>query len=101
MSDTANSTNSTWYIHTGNVRFEGFTIHVEGVRFAPPPPPPPPPRRYTPTAYIVLGLPPGAGPEIVKRRYRQLAKLAHPDLGGDAGWMKVLNLAYDALRGTR
>ena len=33
--------------------------------------------------YVVLGVPPGSSTENIKARYRELARLKHPDLGGD------------------
>ena len=31
----------------------------------------------------------------VKARYRQLAKAAHPDTGGDEDWFRTLTTAYN------
>ena len=45
--------------------------------------------------YAVLGLPHSASLEDVKKRYKQLAMIYHPDKeGGDEGAMKLLNSAY-------
>lgn len=66
----------------------------------------PPGAQATPTqpvmpladAYAVLGLPPTATLEEVKRRYRNLARLFHPDAkGGYEEAMKLLNNAYDRI----
>ncbi len=48
-------------------------------------------------AFAVLGLPPTATPEQIKRRYRMLAKQYHPDLGGDPHQMQRLIAAYELL----
>lgn len=39
---------------------------------------------YDPDALSMLGLPLDADEEMVKRRFRELAKQYHPDAGGDA-----------------
>jgi DnaJ-domain-containing protein 1 len=48
-------------------------------------------------ALAVLGLPPNATPQQIKRRYRALAKRHHPDLGGDQQQMQRIIAAYDFL----
>ncbi|MFM7085573.1 MAG: DnaJ domain-containing protein [Cyanobium sp.] len=48
-------------------------------------------------ALWLLGLEAGAGPEAIKRAYRQLAKRHHPDLGGDAEAFLRLDAAYRLL----
>jgi DnaJ-domain-containing protein 1 len=48
-------------------------------------------------ALAVLGLPPNATPEQIKRRYRALAKRYHPDRGGDARQMQRIIAAYEIL----
>lgn len=46
--------------------------------------------------YEVLGVPPDASMKEINNRYRQLAKVFHPDMqNGDATAMKRLNEAYD------
>ncbi|MBA7558410.1 hypothetical protein ES708_00013 [subsurface metagenome] len=45
-------------------------------------------------AYAVLGLPQTASLEEVKRNYRNLAVIFHPDKGGYAEAMSLLNQAY-------
>ena len=48
--------------------------------------------------YAVLGLPHSASPEEVKRRYRELSNVFHPDKqGGYEGAMKLLNNAYEQI----
>ncbi len=48
--------------------------------------------------YTVLGLPPSASLEEVKRRYRELSNVFHPDKqGGYEGAMKLLNNAYEEI----
>lgn len=51
-------------------------------------------------AYRILGLTPGAGIHDIKKRYRQLMHMAHPDAGAvrpvhDA---RKLNTAYSVLK---
>jgi len=51
-------------------------------------------------ALAILGLEPGASRALIKRTYRQLAKLHHPDLGGDAAAFQRLDAAYRLLIGS-
>lgn len=52
--------------------------------------------------YAVLGLPPSASLEQVERRYKQLSQIYHPDKeGGYEGAMKLLNNAYEQIKGRR
>lgn len=49
--------------------------------------------------YAVLGLPHSASLEEVKRRYRDLSNIFHPDKqGGYEGAMKLLNNAHDQIK---
>lgn len=48
-------------------------------------------------ALAVLGLPPNATPQQIKRRYRALAKRYHPDRGGDPRQMQRIIAAYESL----
>jgi DnaJ-domain-containing protein 1 len=48
-------------------------------------------------ALSVLGLPPTATPQQIKRRYRSLAKRYHPDKGGDQYQMQRIIAAYEFL----
>jgi hypothetical protein len=54
---------------------------------------------YDPQALALLGLPAEAGPDDVKRRFRELARRHHPDMGGDSEKFITLMSAYDRLRG--
>ena len=45
----------------------------------------------------VLGLPPDATKQQIKRRYRELAKKYHPDRGGDQREMQRIIAAYQLL----
>ncbi|MBA7480221.1 hypothetical protein ES707_15670 [subsurface metagenome] len=49
-------------------------------------------------AYAVLGLPQTASLEEVKRNYRNLAVIFHPDKGGYAEAMSLLNQAYTRVK---
>ena len=48
-------------------------------------------------ALAVLGLPPNATKQQIKRRYRALAKRYHPDRGGDQQQMRRIIAAYELL----
>ena|SRR6266581_8500857 len=48
-------------------------------------------------ALNVLGLPPNATRQQIKRRYRALAKKHHPDKGGDQRQMQRIIAAYELL----
>ena len=48
-------------------------------------------------ALAVLGLPPNATPQQIKKRYRALAKRYHPDRGGDQRQMQRIIAAYEYL----
>ena len=48
-------------------------------------------------ALTVLGLPPTANLQKIKRRYRALAKRYHPDCGGDQRQMQKIIAAYEFL----
>src|SRR5437588_9378390 len=48
-------------------------------------------------ALTVLGLPPNATRQQIKRRYRALAKRYHPDRGGDQQQMQRIIAAYELL----
>jgi hypothetical protein len=47
--------------------------------------------------FAALHLLPSAPPELVRVAYKCLAKLYHPDLGGETEQMQALNAAYAAL----
>lgn len=49
-------------------------------------------------AFETLFLLPGAPASVVEAAYRALAKIHHPDRGGDPKRMSVLNAAYSAIR---
>lgn len=48
-------------------------------------------------ALTILGLPPNATQQQIKRRYRALAKKYHPDRGGDQRQMQRIIAAYELL----
>jgi uncharacterized RDD family membrane protein YckC len=47
--------------------------------------------------YEVLQVSPTASPEVISAAYRRLAQMHHPDAGGSAEKMKLLNQAYENL----
>jgi hypothetical protein len=47
--------------------------------------------------WTVLHVAPGAPPEVVRAAYLALAKVHHPDLGGDAEKMKQINAAFEKI----
>lgn len=47
--------------------------------------------------YTILGVPPGAGHDEVRRAYRARAKSEHPDAGGDHTRFALIKLAHDTL----
>ncbi len=58
----------------------------------------PEPSMALPNAYAVLGLPPTASLEEAKKRYRDLARVFHPDAPGGYGEaMVLLNNAYEEI----
>lgn len=46
--------------------------------------------------WSILGIDPGAPPEAIKRRYRELATEHHPDRGGDPAAFTLVTKAYAA-----
>ena len=55
----------------------------------------PPADAQEPSCWTVLGLPPNATLEEIKRRYRERALIAHPDRGGSPEAFRVLRRAYE------
>ena len=51
-------------------------------------------------AYRALHLLPSAPPEVAKAAYRALARIYHPDRGGDALAMQRVNIAWESLSRT-
>ena len=47
--------------------------------------------------YKILGVNPGAGEEEVKKAYRKLASIHHPDKGGDTKKFQEIQTAYDTI----
>jgi len=61
----------------------------------------PPPIRKTDPTYADLHLLPSAPAELVQAAYRCLARLNHPDTGGNTATMQRLNAAFDTLKARR
>jgi DnaJ-domain-containing protein 1 len=56
--------------------------------------------RWAPQHLTTLGLSAGATAQDIKAAYRRLAKLHHPDCGGDPEKFKEIQAAYDmAMKG--
>lgn len=51
-----------------------------------------------PTYYEILGVPPRATAEEIRKAFRQAARARHPDMAGDEAGMVQLNQAYETLR---
>lgn len=51
-----------------------------------------------PTYYELLGVNPTASDEEIRSAYRELAKHAHPDRGGNAALFRLIQIAYDTLK---
>lgn len=47
--------------------------------------------------YGILGINPGAEPEVIKAAYTALARKYHPDTGGSAQRMKEINESYEVI----
>lgn len=59
--------------------------------------PEPKPTPAITTPHSILFLLPTAPEPVVKAAYRALSKMYHPDAGGDAEQMKLINWAYEAI----
>lgn len=51
----------------------------------------------TPDYYELLGVPRDADTEAITRAYRRLARVSHPDAGGNDGMFRLLRTAYETL----
>jgi hypothetical protein len=60
--------------------------------------PEPTPSRQSDPAFMILHLRETAPPELIAAAYKCLARLEHPDTGGDTLAMQRLNGAYDELK---
>lgn len=54
-------------------------------------------RSAPPDYYELLGVPRDADSDAIGRAYRKLAKVSHPDSGGNAGIFRLLRVAYETL----
>jgi len=48
--------------------------------------------------YRILGVPPLASGDLVRQRWLEVAKMHHPDVGGDAARFRLAKQAYEVLR---
>lgn len=55
------------------------------------------PTSSIPDYYELLGVAPDADATTVKRAYRRLARVVHPDTGGTPGMFRLLTVAYETL----
>ncbi len=55
--------------------------------------------KYDAGVLLQWGLPPDAGADTIKKKFRELAKLAHPDTGGDEHAFIALMESYKKLTG--
>ena len=51
-----------------------------------------------PTPYEILGVSPSASEDEIKKAFKKLAMIHHPDKGGDADKYRLVNLAYQVLK---
>jgi hypothetical protein len=49
----------------------------------------------------ILGVPPSSAWNVIRSAYRALAKLHHPDLGGDPNLFRRIQAAYEVLEARR
>jgi len=68
-------------------------IHAHGQR-----PPEPVLIRNSDSVFRTLHLLPSAPPALVEAAYKVLARLLHPDLGGNTATMQQVNTAYETIR---
>lgn len=69
---------------------------VQVIRYQASAPPPPPSSSSDP--FRILHLLPSAPGPLIHAAYRTLARLYHPDTGGDTTTMQRINAAYDRLK---
>jgi len=101
--DLAHTVNDTFEALTGKSVPEWFEEFRQRPRELPPG------EQYTPgqpgmplaDAYAVMGLPQTATLEEVKRNYKHLAAIFHPDKGGYKEAMILLNNAYERICGEK
>lgn len=55
------------------------------------------PHSATPDYYELLGVPRDADTETITKAYRRLARVSHPDSGGNSGMFRLLRVAYETL----
>jgi DnaJ-domain-containing protein 1 len=48
--------------------------------------------------FAILGVSPNSGKDAVRKAYRSLAKIHHPDMGGDSRRFQEIKSAYDTIR---
>lgn len=55
------------------------------------------PHSTTPDYYELLGVPRDAETATITKAYRRLARVSHPDSGGNSGMFRLLRVAYETL----
>lgn len=62
------------------------------------PPPPPPPKPPKQMWRVILGVGPDATQDMVEKAYKRLARIYHPDLGGNTAKMAEISAAMNEAR---
>jgi len=91
-------TDKTWVVSGSGIAQAVLLAHAFYDRVEDIPATPPAPSRFRPlTPHAVLHLLPDAPADLVPVVYRHLAKVNHPDRGGDTREMQRINEAYETI----
>ncbi len=92
-------TDKTWIVSGSGIAQAVLLAHAFYDQVVDIPATPPEPTRFRPqTPHRTLFLTDDAPPEIVPVVYKALAKLCHPDKGGDVRQMQRINEAYEQIQ---